>query len=608
MCGIVGYVGRQKVAPILIEGLRRLQYRGYDSAGIAVHCDGQLVVHKGRGTINNIVESLPPQLYGRVGIGHTRWATHGAPNDINAHPHTDAGGRIAVVHNGIIEYASRIRDQLKRQGCKIISETDSELLAHLIARVRAERLEDAVRAVLNSISGAYGIAVIDTEHPEEIVVARQGSPVLLGIGDGDMHIASDAHAVVSHTRRVIHLEDGDIARITADDYSMTSLSAKPVNRAPLTVDLLDNQLDLGNYQHYMLKEIDEQPDSIRRALRGRIDHKVASARLDGLQLTDKELHGFRRVKIIGCGSAYIAGLVGALMIERTARIPADAEPATEFQYRNPLVEPDTLYLAVSQSGETYDTVRAIEEIRRKGGTVRGIVNVVGSSIARSCGAGLYLYSGPEISVVSTKTFVSTLLVLALIALRWGRLRDLSPEEGKRIIAALEALPDLVEPLVARKEEYRQLAEALVKFNSAYFIGRNLAYPVAMEGALKLKEVSYIHAEAYPASELKHGPLALVSPEMPTVALLPDDNLLERNIASLEEIKARKGPIIAVQQTNDKRGKKLRVDRLLQVPGTHEILSPVPLLVPLQLLSYYAALARGCNIDQPRNLAKSVTVE
>lgn len=605
MCGIVGYVGKQNVVPLLIEGLRRLQYRGYDSAGIALHHKRKLAVYKGRGRVNDIAESLPGQLSANIGIGHTRWATHGMPNDINAHPHTDESGRIAVVHNGIIEYSTRIRDRLKKQGVKVVSDTDSELLAHLIAKVHAERLDDAVRAVLKSISGAYGIAVIDTRHPEEIVVARHGSPVLLGIGDDGMHIASDSNALVSHTQKVIYLEDGEIASITAGGYSVTTLGAKPINRAPSILDLEDEQLDLGNYEHYMRKEIDEQPECMRRTLRGRIDHSYNSARLDGLRLSHQELLGFNRVKIIGCGSAHIAGMVGARMLEQCTRIPADAEPSTEFHYRNPPVEADTLYLAISQSGETYDTLRAVEEIKRKGGTVRGIVNGVGSSIARACGAGLYLYAGPEISVVSTKTFVSTLLVFALIALHWGRLRDLSAADGKKIITALEGLPDLTEPLIRREAEYRELADTLVKYNSAYFIGRNMAYPIAMEGALKLKEVSYIHAEAYPAAELKHGPLALISQEMPTVAVIPDDQLLERNLASIEEIKARCGPVLAVTQKNIK---DLEVEHLLQVPGSHSLLSSIPLLIPLQLISYYAALAKGRNIDQPRNLAKSVTVE
>ena len=605
MCGIVGYVGRQNVMPILVEGLRRLEYRGYDSAGVAVHRAKKLAVFKACGKVREVVDILPKRISANVGIGHTRWATHGVPNDTNAHPHTDASGRLAVVHNGIIENASALRAELIAKGVEIVSDTDTELLAHLIARVDAERLDDAVRIVLRSIRGAYGIAVIDTRHPDEIVVARNGSPVILGIGGDGMFVASDAAALVRHTQQVVYLEDGEVARLASNGYEVTSLDAAPIARAPTSVAVTDSSYDKAGYNHYMLKEIHEQPECIRRALRGRIDERFHTARLDGLELSAKELLSFRRVKVIGCGSAYISGLIGAKMIETLARISADAEPAAEFRYRNPIIERDTLYFAVSQSGETYDTLAAIEEIKRKGGTVRGVVNVVGSSIARRCGAGLYLHAGPEVAVVSTKTFISTLVMFALIGLYWGRMRDLSPGNGRRLIAGLEALPALVESLLARETDYAQLGTDCSQYENAYFIGRDMGYPLAMEGALKLKEVSYIHAEAYPASELKHGPLALVSPDTPTVALVPNDDLVEQNLASIEQIKAREGPVIAITQS-DLAGRG--VDHLVRVPETHEVLSPIAMLIPLQLLAYYAGVTRKCDVDQPRNLAKSVTVE
>jgi glucosamine--fructose-6-phosphate aminotransferase (isomerizing) len=607
MCGIVGYVGRQEAMPVLTEGLRRLEYRGYDSAGIAVHRADKLAIYKACGKVREVIGILPKRIRSQTGIGHTRWATHGVPNDVNAHPHCDNSKRIAVVHNGIIENAVTLREQLLDQGVNIVSDTDSELLAHLIAGVDAERLDDAVRTVLRSITGTYGIAAIDTAHPHEIVVARNGSPVILGIGHGESFVASDSAALVRYTQKVVYLEDGEVARLTASGYEVTTLDAAPIARAPAAIEVSDGSYDKAEHAHFMVKEIHEQPECIRRALRGRLDKRFHSARLDGLNLSANELLGFKRVKVIGCGSAYIAGVLGAKLVEHLARIPVDAEAAAEFRYRNPIIEQDTLYLAVSQSGETLDTLIAIDEIQRKGGTVRGIINVVGSSIARKCAGGIYLHAGPEIAVVSTKTFVSTLIAFTLLALFLGRMRDLSPAEGRRLIEALETLPDLVGKLLARESDYRNLAAKYARYEHAYFIGRNYGYALAMEGALKLKEVSYIHAEAYPASELKHGPIALVTESTPTVVLVPNDDLVERNLASIEEIKARQGPVLLITQAGE-RGSGVQVDDEIPVPVTHELLSPVAMLIPLQFLAYFAALERNCDVDQPRNLAKSVTVE
>ena len=513
--------------------------------------------------------------------------------------------------------ARELREQLGAQGHEFVSETDTEVLAALIASEYAALAEkqkgklpdtllaQAVTASLRAVTGAYGIVVLHADHPDCLVVARNGSPVILGIGDKEMFVASDAAALVRHTRQVIYLDDGDVALIHAGGYEVTDLRDVPGNRAPITLTVSATELSKGDYEHYTLKEIEEQPDVLNRVLRGRLDDKFATAVLNGLNLEPRELLQFRRIKILGCGSAYISGRIGASMIERIARLPVDAEPAAEFRYRNPIIESDTLYFAVSQSGETYDTLSAVQEIKRKGGTVRGIVNVVGSTIARECDGGVYLHAGPEIAVVSTKTFAATLTVFALIALLIGRLRDLAPAEGTRIVTALRALPEQLDELIGRRADYAAHAQWLSQFSNAYFVGRNEGFALALEGALKLKEVSYIHAEAYPASELKHGPLALVDEQTLTVALVPEDDLLQKNVSTLEEIRARKGPLLAVGHQAEL---PVEVDRYLRVPKSHGLLDPILMLVPLQLLAYYAAIARGCDVDQPRNLAKSVTVE
>jgi len=605
VCGIVGYVGHQSAVPILVEGLHRLEYRGYDSAGLAVQGKHGIVVHKRKGKVREMEASLPKRFNGVVGVGHTRWATHGEPNDANAHPHTDASGRIAVVHNGIIENAHELRTQLAARGVVFASDTDTEVLAQLIASVETDSLEEAVRTALRAITGTYGIAVMDSRHPQQIVVARNGSAVILGIGDKEMFIASDASALVRHTQQAIYLDDGEIAVVEARGYRVTTLDALPSTKQPIRLELVDEQLSKGAYSHFMLKEIHEQPEAVRSTLRGRLDRRFATARLDGLNLTARELLRFRRIKILGCGSACIAGLLGARMIERLSRIPCDAESAAEFRYRNPVIEDDTLYVAVSQSGETFDTLAAVDEIKRKGGAIVGIVNVVGSTIARACGRGVYLHAGPEIAVVATKTFVATLVAFVLLALHLGRMKDVSAGGGRRLIEALDRLPELLAALIANQDAVATHAKKFAHFTNAYFVGRNEGYAVAMEGALKLKEVSYLHAEAYPASELKHGPLALVSPETLTVVIIPSDDLFEKNIATIEEIRARRGPVLALSQVSRL---PVAVDALIVVPQLHELLDPLLMLIPLQLFAYQIAIERGCDIDQPRNLAKSVTVE
>jgi glutamine---fructose-6-phosphate transaminase (isomerizing) len=605
MCGIVGYIGRQDAAPILVEGLHRLEYRGYDSAGLAVVRNGALRLYKSEGKVRDLERLLPESLKGNLGIAHTRWATHGEPSDRNAHPHTDGANRYAVVHNGIIENAAALRAQLSAKGVLFRSETDSEVLAHLIAAMRGDTLEEAVRAALQVITGAYGIAVLDAERPDALVVARQGSPVIIGIGDKEMFVASDAAALVRHTQSIVHLDDGELAVVRADRFETCTLDGGPTVKVPLVLDWKTEALSKGDFEHYMHKEITEQPDAIRRTLSGRLERRFRTSHLGGLELAARELLEIRRIKILGCGSAYIAGCMGAQLIEQLARIPAHAEPASEFRYRNPVIEPDTLYVAVSQSGETFDTLAAVQEVARKGGRALGIVNVVGSTIARACGRGIYLHAGPEISVVSTKTFTCTAIAFALLAIHLGRLRDLSTARGEQLLAALDALPDQVAAVVAGESAIGPIAQSIARYHDVYFIGRAAGYAVAMEGALKLKEVSYQHAEAYPASELKHGPLALIDPQTPTVVVLPRDELFAKNISTIEEIRARRGPVYVVTQPGPL---PVAVDGVLEVSPSEPELDPILLNIPLQLLAYRVALARGTEIDQPRNLAKSVTVE
>ena len=488
--------------------------------------------------------------------------------------------------------------------------TDSEVLAHLVASIDADSLLERVRLALNEIEGTYGIAVIDAEAPGQIVAARNGSPVVLGIGDKEMLVASDVAAFVRHTQQVIYLDDGDIAEITPGGYRVIDRHAATAHKQPTEIDWSAETYDKGDYSHYTLKEIYEQPEAIRRTLRGRLEARFQTAHLGGLNLDPREFLAYRRIRILGCGSAGISGFIGARCIEQLARIPCDAEPASEFRYRNPVIETDTLYIAVSQSGETYDTLAAVQEIKRKGGRVLGVVNVVGSSIARACDGGIYLHAGPEIAVVSTKTFVSTLIAFILLGLHLGRMKDLSVADGRQLIEALDSLPDKVQDILDQENAIEAIARHYSTIENAYFIGRNLGYGVAMESALKLKEISYIHAEAYAASELKHGPLALISPDTPSVFILPDDDLLDKNLSTMEEIRARKGPLLVV--TNVSGDKLARVQSLsndcIQVPAVHDILAPILMLLPLQLLAYHVALIRDCDVDQPRNLAKSVTVE
>ncbi|HTQ88827.1 MAG TPA: glutamine--fructose-6-phosphate transaminase (isomerizing), partial [Streptosporangiaceae bacterium] len=518
MCGIVGYIGRREAAPVLLEGLRSLEYRGYDSAGLAVIHRNRLQVTKTAGRVQDLRDRVSDRTRATIGIGHTRWATHGEPNEVNAHPHTDAEGRIAIVHNGIIENAEQLRDALSARGVKLVSDTDTEALAHMIAAeaVAGVSLEDAVRRTLRHVEGTYGLVVLDTKHPNELVVARNGSPIVLGIGESEMFVASDVAALVRYTKQVVYLDDAEVATVRAADYLTSAIDERDrrapgegQSKEPTTVEAEAGDYELGPFEDFMRKEIHEQPEALRRVLRGRLDDRFATARLGGIDLDARQLRAIRQVKFLGCGSAYYAGQMGAVLTEELARIPSDAEPASEFRYRNPVVDPDTLYVAVSQSGETLDTLMAVQELRRKGGQVIGTVNVVGSAIGRECGHGVFLHAGPEIAVASTKALTNMAATFALLALLLGRVRDMSAASGQRIVAGMRALPGQIEQILAAEQEIAEIARRFASAEHMFFIGRVRGWPVAREGAQKLKEVSYVHAEAYQAAELKHGPLALI---------------------------------------------------------------------------------------------------
>jgi glucosamine--fructose-6-phosphate aminotransferase (isomerizing) len=611
-------VGKRDAMPVLIEGLHRLEYRGYDSAGVAVISRGRLQVTKTPGRVQDLRDKLAAKTgasasKATIGVGHTRWATHGEPNEVNAHPQTDSANRIAVVHNGIIENAELLREQLQAGGVHFTSDTDTEALAHMIAAELAvdesATLEDAVIRTLRKVEGAYGLVVLDKKNPDQLVVARNGSPIVLGLGDGEMFVASDVSALVRYTKQVIYLEDGEVATIKATDYHTTTVTASGTDnssiKTPTTVDADADDYELGQFSDYMRKEIHEQPDAIRRALRGRLEERFATARLDGINLDARQLRNIRCVKFLGCGSAYYAGQMGAALVEELARIPADAEPASEFRYRSPVVDPDTLYVAVSQSGETIDTLMGVQELKRKGGQVIGAVNVVGSAIGRECGHGIFLHAGPEVAVASTKALTNMAVNFALLALLLGRVRDLSSANGERIVNGLRNLPAQVSAILAEDQAIATIATRYADADHMFFIGRVRGWPVAREGAQKLKEISYVHAEAYQAGELKHGPLALIQPDMPSVVIIPSDDLMAKNISTIEQIKARSGPVIVVTSADIPEG---LADATIRVPRSEPELEPILLNIPLQLLAYHAAAKLGRDIDKPRNLAKSVTVE
>lgn len=607
MCGIVGYTGPKRAPAILLGGLKRLEYRGYDSAGIAVGYEGSLRVIKKKGKIQDLRAVVPERLEGTFGIGHTRWATHGGVTDSNAHPHTDSSGKIAVVHNGIIENYLSLKEMLKKEGASFQSETDTEVIAHLIAYYYEGDLEKAVKSALSNLKGTYGLAVIHADHPNLIVGARNGSPLVLGVGEHEMFLASDVSAIVAHTKQAVYIEDGEVVCLSPDGYSATDRNDCEVSKKIEQVNWSIDAIEKGGYSTYMEKEIHEQPDSILRCLQGRVEPSNASPKLSGLNLSARELRSVQRVRIIAAGTSWHAGLVGAAMLEQLARIPAAAELSSEIRYRNPVVEPNTLYIAISQSGETADTLYALRELKRKGATVLGICNVVGSSIPKETDGGIYIHSGPEIAVASTKAFTSQLMALSLFALLMARVRDLSLEAGERILKALQGVPDQIRRVLDEAQCVSAIASKYSSCRDFLFLGRGLLFPVAMEGALKLKEISYIHAEGYAAGEIKHGPIALVSEETPSVFLVPNDFLRDKVISNMKEIKARGGPIIAVACQSSIEGLEF-VDDLVRLPDCDSLVMPFLAVIPLQLLAFEIAKGLGKDVDQPRNLAKSVTVE
>jgi glucosamine--fructose-6-phosphate aminotransferase (isomerizing) len=610
MCGIVGYTGRRQAAAVVLEGLKRLEYRGYDSAGLAVIVAGRLEVHKTPGKIAALEKELGSNLpEGTTAIAHTRWATHGAPNSVNAHPHTDCGGTLALAHNGIVENAGALRTALTTRGHRFRSETDTEVLAHLIEELHGAggSLEDAVVAALAQVEGTYGIAVISTRQPDTIVAARKGSPLLVAIGEGEHFVASDASAVLAHTRSVVYLDDGEIAVVRPDDYRILDLAAVEKEKAVTRVDWDLAKIERGGYAHFMLKEIMEQPESVQNTLRGRLLEEEGTARMGGLNLSDEELQKITRVVITACGTSWHAGLIGEYMIEELARLPVEVEYASEFRYRNPIVDDRTLVIGVSQSGETADTLAALREAKRRGARTLGIVNQVGSTIAREVDGGIYLHAGPEIGVASTKAFTSQIAALALLTLKLGRLRSLSILQGREVVRALLKLPQQIKQVLERAPDVERLAERFSDVRNFLYLGRGYNFPVALEGALKMKEISYIHAEGYPAAEMKHGPIALIDDSMPVVFIAPQDAVYNKVLSNIEEVKARNGRVIAVVTEGDAGVSRL-ADHTIEIPHTLDLLTPVLSVLPLQLLSYYAAVKRGANVDQPRHLAKSVTVE
>jgi glucosamine--fructose-6-phosphate aminotransferase (isomerizing) len=608
MCGIVGYVGPRPALDVLLSGLERLEYRGYDSVGVAIQSASGLVVRKVAGRVPQLRCRIDAaRLEGACGVGHTRWATHGAPSDRNAHPHSDCTGNVAVVHNGIIENADALRSRLENTGHEFTTETDTEVLAHLIEDAPGDSLEERVRSALTDVEGTYGLAVVTADDPGTIVVARRGSPVLIGVGDGEMFVASDASAILEYTRSVVYLDDGDLAVLTADGYRVTDEAAQPQWRGVDAIEWDAEASALGGYPHFMLKEICEQPETVRNTLRGRLMAAEGTARLNGLNLTDELCAGVRRVVIVGCGTSWHAGLVGRHIIEELAGIPVEVEYASEFRYRRLLAMPGTLTVAMSQSGETADTLEALRAARAAGARVMGLVNVVGSTIAREADGGVYLHAGPEIGVASTKAFTSQLVALLLLGLHLGRRRGMSVEAGRRVVEQLEELPDLVARTLAVEAQVREVAEQFAGTSNALYLGRGPQFPVALEGALKLKEISYIHAEGYPAAEMKHGPIALIDAAMPVVCLAPTDGVYAKIVSNMREVKARGGRIIAV--TTEGNGDLGGVaDHCIPVPPAPPLVAPVLTAIPLQLLAYHIAVLRGCDVDRPRNLAKSVTVE
>ena len=608
MCGIVGYIGPKQATPILVAGLQRLEYRGYDSAGVAVFDGESLETRRAAGKIAKLEGALVADpVTGKVGIAHTRWATHGPPTERNAHPHLSTDESVAVVHNGIIENADVLRKQLIALGHTFRSDTDTETIAHLVQELYEGSLEEAVIGALRKVDGTFGIAVVSSRDPEKIVAARKGSPLLIGIGDGEYFLASDASAILAHTREVVYLDDGDLAVLTPDGYRVMDINASPIRRSVERIEWDLAAIERGGYDHFMLKEIFEQPHTIENTMRGRLILEDGTSKLGGINLSHEQLMNIDQVIITACGTSWHSALIGEMMIEDFARIPCEVEYASEFRYRNPIVTPRTLCIVISQSGETADTLAAMREAKRRGARTLGLVNVVGSTIAREDDGGIYLHAGPEIGVASTKAFTSQVAALALFALKLGRKRTLSVMRGREIAQALADLPKQIQSILDRAAEIEVIAEQFKDAHNFLYLGRGYNFPAALEGALKLKEISYIHAEGYPAAEMKHGPIALIDESMPVVFIAPHDAVFEKVVSNIQEVKARHGKTIVITSRDEPALHGL-MDYEFRVPETIDMLTPVLASVPLQLLAYYIAVKRGANVDMPRNLAKSVTVE
>jgi glucosamine--fructose-6-phosphate aminotransferase (isomerizing) len=610
LCGIIGYIGDKELVPLLVEGLERLEYRGYDSAGIAVQWNGHVRVEKVSGKISRLKERVKDlKLESTTGIGHTRWATHGAPSVTNAHPHVDCDSRIAVVHNGIVENYRVLRDLLLKEGHKFTTETDTEVLAHLIERFckRGQPLEKAVKNALRMVEGTYGIAVISADDPGKIVAARHGSPLVIGVGNEEFFVASDVAAIIGHTRDVVYLNDGEVSVLTRQGFSTVTADDQEITKEieKITWDL--EMAEKSGFPHFMLKEIFEQPTSLRNAMAGRIIPETGTAHLGGVNLTEEEIANLSRIVITACGTSWHAGLIGEYLMEEYLRIPVEVEYASEFRYRDPILDKNDLVVVISQSGETADTLAAMREGRSKGAKAYGICNVVGSTIAREADGGTYLHAGPEIGVASTKAFTSQITVLVLLTMYLARKRLSGFRHGSDLARALVAVPDQVQGILDQSEKIRDVAVEYSTHNNFLYLGRGYNFPVALEGALKLKEISYIHAEGYPAAEMKHGPIALIDDKMPVVVIALRDSAYEKIMGNVEEVKARGGRVLAIASEGDEEiaGK---VDQVIYIPATIPGLSPILSVIPLQLLAYHIAVLRGCNVDQPRNLAKSVTVE
>jgi glutamine---fructose-6-phosphate transaminase (isomerizing) len=608
MCGIVGYIGPKEATPLLIEGLKRLEYRGYDSAGVAVYDGESLETRRAAGKIARLEGALAADpVTGKVGIAHTRWATHGPPTERNAHPHLSSDESVAVVHNGIIENSDVLRKHLIGLGHSFRSDTDTETLAHLVQELYEGSLEEAVIGALRKVEGTFGIAVVSSKDPGKIVAARKGSPLLIGVGNGEYFLASDASAILAHTREVVYLDDGDLAVLTRDGYRVMDINAVPLRRSIERIEWDLAAIERGGYDHFMLKEIFEQPQTVANTMRGRLILEDGTSKLGGINMSHDELMNIDQVVLTACGTSWHSALIGEMMIEDFARIPCEVEYASEFRYRNPIVTPRTLCIVLSQSGETADTLAAMREAKRRGARTLGLVNVVGSTIAREDDGGIYLHAGPEIGVASTKAFTSQVVALALFALKLARKRTLSVMRGREIAQALDALPGQIQRILDGAAEVERIAERFKDAHNFLYLGRGYNFPAALEGALKLKEISYIHAEGYPAAEMKHGPIALIDESMPVVFIAPHDSVFDKVVSNIQEVKARHGKTIVITSQDEPALEGL-MDFEIRIPQTVDMLTPVLASIPLQLLAYYIAVQRGANVDQPRNLAKSVTVE